>query len=364
LTIATIVAAMRGTRWVLLALLWPAALIAPPLLVANMQAYYVYEGAAFTAIALAVLLTQAGDMRRYLVPAWATIVCLMAAIQALSGVRPTDFWWGRHSAAVAALNRDVLSQHRGEPLSRLTLIAPNAEMALFWRYLTEPPPFAQQALISELLQSDHKMNVPIEAMPSDAIAVALLPNGPDAPVYALTGVSATSAGSGFRRIAPLVMPDIERFDRLPRHIWKTWMSGAELEWSIASPPLVHDGAALRVDLRASSATKQGMAGVRLLPPPGPFAFDVFLSSPTDVAGMMIFLTSAEGEILGSWSANLGTAPQRSGWNSYRFTPGQDNEAGFRWQPSGKPGHAVALDIIFQIDGGRSATVYLDSVRRE
>jgi len=146
-------------------------------------------------------------------------------------------------------------------------------------------------------------------------------------------------------------------------IWKTWISGAELDWSIAVPPLDHDGAALRVDLRATSDS-QGTVGVRLLPAPGSFALDVFLKSPTDIAGLIIFLTSAEGEVLGSWSAGFNTAPQRSGWNSYRFTPGRDNDAGFRWQPSGKPGRAVALDIVFQIDGGRSATVYLDSVRRE
>lgn len=356
-TIATIIAAMRRNRRVIAVLLWPTALVAPPLLIANMQPYYAYEGAAFAAVALAVLLTQARDLRRYLVPTWAAIVCLMCAAHALADARPTDFWWGRHSAAVAALDRDVLSKHRGQQLSRLTVITPDATTALFWRYLTDPPPFKREALITELLRSDHQMDVRFEAMTADARAVALLANRSDAPVYAL-------AGTAFRRIEPPLVPEIERFDTLPRHIWKSWMSDTELDWSIAAPPVAHDGNALRIDLRARSDVQRGVGGVRLLPSPGSFALDVYLEVPTDLAGILVYLTDPEGAVVGGWSANFKASPQPAGWNVYRFTPGQDNDAGFRWQPPGKPGHPVALDIIFQLDGGGKTTVYLDSVRRE
>jgi hypothetical protein len=172
------------------------------------------------------------------------------------------------------------------------------------------------------------------------------------------------AGAGFRRIELPAVPEIERFDTLPRHIWKSWMSDAALDWSVAAPPVAHDGNALRIDLRASSDVKGGLGGVRLLPSPGSFAFDVHLERPTDLAGILVYLTDPEGAVVGGWSANFKAAPQSAGWNVYRFTPGRDNDAGFRWQPPGKLGYPVALDIIFLLDGGRKTTIYLDSVRRE
>lgn len=365
LTIITTIAAMRSNRWAPLGLIWPAALIGPPLLVANLQAYYAYEPAAFAAIALAMLLTKADPGRRYLVSAWAVLIALMAGVHAFSGARATSFAWGAHAAAVGALNRDVLSKHRGEPLTRLTLITPDTDMALFWRYLTDPPELTRQALITELLRSDHQMVVAIEAIAADAPNVALMPNRPDAPVYALTGISAANpAGSGFVRIMPPTVPRIEKFDILPRHIWKSWVAGAELNWSIEQPPVAHDGAALRIDLRGQSGVPYGMGGVRLLPPTGPFAFDVYLERPADIMSMTIYLTNAEGELVGSWSADFGASPQPAGWSEFHFVPGKDNDAGFRWQQPSKSGPAVALDIIFTVGSGRSATVYLDSVRSE
>jgi len=130
------------------------------------------------------------------------------------------------------------------------------------------------------------------------------------------------------RVAPPAVPDIERFEILPRHIWKTWISEAELDWTVAAPPVEHDGNALRITLRGREGVPRGMGGVRLLPVQGAFAMDVFLESPTDLAGMLVYLTDPEGSVVGSWSANFGGTPQHSGWNGYRFTPGKDNDAGF------------------------------------
>ena len=163
--VATLVAARRHWRRLVVPFVWTAAFFAPPLLVRNLQVYYAYEPLAGTALVLGIAWSRLDAV-------WRRLGAATVAAIALGGVASNRFalydW--QYAARRAGALAPVVAQYRGSAIRSLSFVTDDLP---FWSWTLSAD---EKAPMIEFLLD--RPGLPVRLFPRAILAERIPPLGP------------------------------------------------------------------------------------------------------------------------------------------------------------------------------------------